>query len=175
MESKKESLKQVNLDAVLLGDETLEFENSRFDPAQIEFYGLATKLADSVGYAAELSVEPQIAQLLRLRVAQINKCVFCLTAHMQAALDRGIPVAKVFHLPAWRESPMFSASDKAALAYCEALSRPDRPGFGEIHDALTKFFEERQIAEIAAIIINMHLWTRLKLAQGQVPVTSGES
>ena len=39
----------------------------------------------------------------------------------------------------------------------------------EVHDDLAKHFSEKEIAEIAAIVINMNLWTRLKLAQGETP------
>jgi hypothetical protein len=41
-----------------------------------------------------------------------------------------------------------------------------------MHQGLTVFFDEREIAEIAAVVINMNVWTRLKLAQGSVPVVS---
>jgi len=48
------------------------FNNTRFDPDLIEFHSIAKKMAKSVGYTAGLTVETQLAQLLRLRVAQIN-------------------------------------------------------------------------------------------------------
>ncbi len=41
--------------------------------------------------------------------------------------------------------------------------------FQQYHDAICEYFSETEIAEIAAIIINMNVWTRLKLAQGQIP------
>jgi AhpD family alkylhydroperoxidase len=149
---------------------TITYENTRFDPDLIEFHGLAKHLAKSVGYTADLSVDGQLAQLLRLRVAQLNPCSYCLILHTQAAHDRGIAAAKVAHLPAWRESTMFCEAERCALAYCEALTAYDLPGFSARHEALATHFDKTAIAEIAAIVINMTLWTRLKLAQGQVPV-----
>jgi hypothetical protein len=44
------------------------------------------------------------------------------------------------------------------------------PGFPPLHDALKPHFDEQAIAAIAAIVINMNLWTRLKLAQGATPI-----
>lgn len=81
------------------------FENTRFDPDQVEFHDIAKQMAKSVGYTAELSIDGKLAQLL--------------------------------------------------------------------HEALKTHFDEKAIAEIAAIAINMNLWTRLKLAQGAVPVMQG--
>lgn len=146
------------------------FKNTRFNPDLIEFHGIAKQMAASVGYTADLSIDGQLAQLLRLRVAQINACSYCLILHTEAAHDQGIPAAKVAHLASWSESTMFSDVERAALAYCEALTDYDLHGFPPVHGALAKHFDEKAVAEIAAIVINMNLWTRLKLAQGQVPV-----
>ena len=50
------------------------------------------------------------------------------------------------------------------------LTENAHDGFEEIHRRLTEFYSEKEIAELAAIVINMNLWTRLKLAQGAMPV-----
>lgn len=149
---------------------TVTYKNTRFDPDIIPFHGIAKQMAASVGYTAELAVEAQLAQLLRLRVAQMNACSYCLILHTKAAHDQGIAAEKVTHLPSWHESTMFTPAEQAALAYCEALTAYPLADFGARHDALAAHFDEKSIAEIAAIVINMNLWTRLKLAQGQVPV-----
>lgn len=147
----------------------IEFRNARFDPDTTPFHDLAKSMAQAFGYTADLEVGPQLAQLLRLRVAGYNKCSYCLILHSKAARDRGIHEAKIDGLGSWWESALYSGAERAALAYCDALTDGDRPGFQALHDALTPYFSERQIAEIAAIVINMNLWTRLKLAQGATP------
>jgi len=65
---------------------------------------------------------------------------------------------------------MFAEDEVAALAYAEALTVFDVAAFAEHHDRLARFFDEKSVAEIAAVVINMGVWTRLKLAQGAVPV-----
>lgn len=65
---------------------------------------------------------------------------------------------------------MFSARERAALAYAEALTIFNQEKFAAAHDELRTHFTERDVAEMAAVIINMNLWTRLKLAQGAVPI-----
>lgn len=149
---------------------TVEFENTRFNPDLIQFHSIAQEMAKSVGYTADLSIDAQLAQLLRLRVAQLNPCSYCLILHTKAAHDRGIAVEKIAHLPSWRASKIFSDAERSALAYCEALTEYSLADFPARHAALTTHFDEKAIAEIAAIVINMNLWTRLKLAQGQIPV-----
>lgn len=148
----------------------IDFKNTRFDPDLVEFHSIAKDMAKSVGYTADLSVDGQLAQLLRLRVAQMNPCSYCLILHTQAAEDQGIHKAKIAHLASWQESTLFSETEQAALDYCEALTAYDLINFPAIHETLSEYFDEKQIAEIAAIVINMNLWTRLKLAQGQTPV-----
>src|SRR6056297_2435992 len=101
------------------------YKNTRFDPDIVEFHAIAREMAKSVGYTADLSIEPQLAQMLRLRVAQINVCAYCLILHTQAAHDQGIAAEKIAHLPSYRESTMFSAPEIAALDYCEALTAYD--------------------------------------------------
>ena len=126
-------------------------------------------MAARFGYTAELSLNARLAELLRLRVAQLNPCSYCLILHTQVADRLGIPSEVVAHLAGWRESDMFSQAEKVALAYCEGLTLYDLGHFAELHDELRVHFDEQEVAEIAAVIINMNVWTRLKLAQGATP------
>jgi len=156
--------------------EHLAFENTRFDPDLTEFHDLAKQMAASFGYTAELSLDPRLAELLRLRVAQLDPCPYCLALHTTAASRIGIDAETIALLPGWRESTVFTDAEKAALAYCEGLTTYDLVAFPGLHEQLLAHFDEAAIAEIAAVVINMTVWTRLKLAQGAVavPVTGGE-
>jgi len=148
----------------------VHFVNTRFDPDVIGFHAIAREMAAAVGYTATLSVDAGLAQLLRLRVAQLNPCSYCLILHTAAAREAGLNPAKIAHLASWRESTMFGADEAAALAYTEALTVFDTTDFATQHEQLARFFDEKSVAEIAAVVINMNVWTRLKLAQGAVPV-----
>lgn len=152
--------------------EGVSFTNTRFDPDLNPFGRLAAKMAAAFGYSAELHGDRRLLQLLRLRVAQINPCSYCLILHTEVAATMGIPPVVVAHLASWRESTMFTSTERAALEYCEALTIFDQKKFAVAHDELRTLVAERDVAEIAAVIINMNVWTRLKLAQGAVPVHS---
>ncbi|MFS4417917.1 carboxymuconolactone decarboxylase family protein [Maribacter sp. 2307ULW6-5] len=145
------------------------FKNTRFDPDVTPFHGLAKEMAKAVGYTADLDVNKELAQLLRLRVAQKNECAYCVILHSKASRDIGISDAKTDNISSWYNSELYTDVEKTALAYCDVLTDGISKDFQRYHDALAAHFNEKEIAEIAAIIINMNVWTRLKLAQGETP------
>ncbi|RZN83404.1 MAG: carboxymuconolactone decarboxylase family protein [Winogradskyella sp.] len=147
----------------------VHFKNTRFNPDITPFHDLAKNMAKAVGYTADLDIDKQLAQLLRLRVAQKNECAYCIILHAQASRDTGISEAKTDNISSWYNSQLFSEVEKVALAYCDILTDGKSKDFQNYHDNLAQHFSEKEIAEIAAVVINMNLWTRLKLAQGQVP------
>jgi AhpD family alkylhydroperoxidase len=152
----------------------VQIKTTRLDPTTNEpLMAFAKAGAAAFGYTAELTLDAQLAQLLRLRVAQINNCTYCLDVHYGAARDVGIPQAKIDFLTAWWETRLFSDAERAALEYAEALTRISdttvRQAFQQYHDNLAAHFDEVEKLEIAAVVINMNVWTRLKLAEGAMP------
>lgn len=130
--------------------------------------------AKSYGYrATDLTIDSILAELLRLRVSQINHCSFCLNVHYKAARDMKIPQIKIDTLSAWWATDLYTDAEKAALTYTEALTKLDNDAiakqFSNFHQQLAKYFSEQQIVEIAGIVINMNIWARLKLAEGAKP------
>jgi AhpD family alkylhydroperoxidase len=134
---------------------------------------LARHGADAFGYKANLRIDRKLAQLLRLRVSQINNCTYCLNLHYEAARDAGIPRPVIDTLTAWWETDFHDDAARAALAYTEAITRVAdatvADAFGARHDALAEHFSPEEILEIIGIVINMNVWTRLKLAEGASP------
>jgi len=153
----------------------MTYTDLRYSPDENEvFKNISSQFAKAFGYTAtDLTVDPQLAQALRLRVAQLNNCTYCMALHAQAARDLGIHSGKVDTLSAWWETALFSAEEQVALAYTEALTLQSDTNshdrFADYHAKMTKLFTQRQIAEIASIVINMNLWTRYKMATGSTP------
>jgi AhpD family alkylhydroperoxidase len=153
----------------------VQMQTTRLDPtANGALMAIANAGAAAFGYTAELTLDGQLAELLRLRVAQINNCTYCLNVHYRAARDVGIPQVKIDCLTAWWETRLFSDAERAALEYAEALTRASdttvRQAFQQYHDNLATHFDEAEMLEIVAVVVNMNVWTRLKLAQGAMPV-----
>ena len=148
--------------------------NRRLDASQNEaLVGIARMGADAFGYTADLRIDRGLAELLRLRVSQLNNCTYCLNLHYQAAREAGIPRAKIDTLTAWWETELHSEAERAALRYAEALTgvaRSDRdPAFQRLHDALVEHFRPEEMLEIVGVVVNMNVWTRIKLAEGAMP------
>ena len=102
----------------------VQVANRRLDASGNEaLIGMARMGADAFGYTADLRIDRGLAQLLRLRVSQLNNCTYCLNLHYQAAREAGIARAKIDTLTAWWETELHSAAEQAALRYTEALTR----------------------------------------------------
>ena len=152
----------------------VQVTNRRLDASENKaLMRMARMGADAFGYTAELRIDRGLAQLLRLRVSQLNNCTYCLNLHYGAAREAGIPRAKIDTLTAWWETELHTEAEQAALRYGEALTRAadaDRDAaFQRFHDALAEHFGPDEILEIVAVVINMNVWTRIKLAEGAMP------
>src|SRR5919202_4472746 len=135
--------------------------NRRFDASENEaLISIARMGADAFGYTADLLIDRALAELLRLRVSQLNTCTYCLNLHYQAAREAGIPRAKVDTLSAWWETELYSEAERAALRYSEALTRAadtDRDAaFQRFHDALVEHFGPEEMLEIVGIVVTMN-------------------
>ena len=157
-----------------MDDPIVSIENPRFEVDQNPaLEDVARQFAKAFGYTADLEVDPALAQLLRLRVSQVNNCTYCLNLHYEVARNLGIHRGKIDTLTACWETDLIEPSEQAALAYTEAPTRiadttvEDR--FEPYHRELAAHVSESEVVEIAGIVINMNVWTRLKLAQGATP------
>ena len=154
--------------------DAVEVRNRRLDASANEpLTAMARMGAEAFGYTAELTIDRGLAQLLRLRVSQLNNCTYCLNLHYEAAREAGIPQAKLDTLTAWWETELHSEAEQAALRYTEALTRvadTDRDArFQRFHDALAENFSPEEMLEIVGVVVNMNVWTRIKLAEGAMP------
>jgi AhpD family alkylhydroperoxidase len=68
-------------------------------------------------------IEPQLAHLVKIRASQINGCALCLNMHAEEARKQGESEARILLLDAWRETPLYTARERAALGWTEALTR----------------------------------------------------
>src|SRR5690349_5719618 len=73
-------------------------------------------------------IEPALAELVKIRASQINGCAFCLHMHTRDARAKGETEERIYLLDAWRESPVFSERERAALAWTDAMTRLGHDG-----------------------------------------------
>jgi AhpD family alkylhydroperoxidase len=114
---------------------------------------------------------PISRELVHLRASQINGCSVCVDMHAKALRKAGESEERVFAVAAWRETPYFSAAERAALELTEALTRlPDRADQvpDVIWDAAAEHFDETQLGALVLDIATVNLWNRLNIATRQV-------
>ena len=74
-------------------------------------------------YLADCGLEKSLIELVKLRASQINGCAYCLDLHSKDALAAGETPQRLVALAAWQETPFFNDRERAALAWCETVTR----------------------------------------------------
>jgi len=65
----------------------------------------------------QCGLEDSLMELVEIRASQINGCAACLHWHTTAARKHGETEERLYLLDAWRESSLYSARERAALAW----------------------------------------------------------
>ncbi|MGY4284594.1 AhpD family alkylhydroperoxidase [Bradyrhizobium sp. LM2.7] len=67
-------------------------------------------------------LEKSLIELVKIRASQINGCAFCINMHTEDARKRGESEQRIYLLNAWRESPLYTDRERAALAWTESVT-----------------------------------------------------
>lgn len=107
-------------------------------------------------------LDKALTELLKLRVSQLNGCAYCVQFHLDIARRLGVDAPKLDLVAAWRDAGVFSARERAALAWAEALTRMAR---AHVCDAVyTEVQHQFTIGEIAALttaVATINAWNRI--------------
>jgi AhpD family alkylhydroperoxidase len=93
--------------------------------------------------AATAGLDKELLELVKLRASQINGCAFCVQYHILQAERLGVCVDKLNLVVVWREVPQFSARERAALAWTEALTLLPNGVSDEVYAEASKSFPRR--------------------------------
>jgi AhpD family alkylhydroperoxidase len=105
----------------------------------------------------KLSLDPGLRLLVQAQASQLNGCGFCLDLKHAMAVQNGIGLEKLEALAEYRESPLFSDRERAALDYAGEATRSRRVSDAAFAN-LRKHFSEREIVELtfANAVENFH-------------------
>jgi AhpD family alkylhydroperoxidase len=107
-------------------------------------------------------LEAGLLELVRTRAAQINGCAYCVDTHTRDAVSGGDDPRRLFALPVWRETPFFSARERAALELTEAMTRlSEAPVSDETIARAAEHFTDVEQAELMWTITVINAWSRL--------------
>ncbi|WP_371498502.1 carboxymuconolactone decarboxylase family protein [Kitasatospora sp. NBC_00374] len=131
-----------------------------------EFYRAMIKL----DRAATAGLDPILAELVKIRASQVNGCAFCLDMHAVDARKLGEQEHRIYSLPAWRETPWFTARERAALALTESVTLvTDGHVPDAVYDAAAKLFDQQELAQLIALIITINSWNRIAITSRMSP------
>jgi AhpD family alkylhydroperoxidase len=109
-------------------------------------------------------LEESLRHLVKLRASQINGCAFCIHMHTTDARKHGDSEMRLYMLNAWRESPLYSDRERAALAWTEALTLLPQTGAPDADYELVKAqFSEAEQVQLTLLIGAINVWNRLQV------------
>ena len=125
------------------------------------------KVWTGASLAIAASLEPSLVELVKIRASQINGCANCINMHTVDARAKGETEQRIYLLSAWREAPVYSERERAALAWTEALTRISE---GHTHEAayaaLKEQFSEEEQVKLTLMINIINGWNRLAVGFG---------
>ncbi len=105
-----------------------------------------------------------IIELVKLRASQINGCAFCIHMHTHDMRKMGESEDRMHLLAAWRESSLYSAKERAALGWTEALTRiADTHAPDADYAAVAEHFSEREQVALTLMIGAINAWNRIAI------------
>jgi AhpD family alkylhydroperoxidase len=119
--------------------------------------------------AAKAGIDKQLLELIKLRASQINGCAFCVQFHILQGESLGIAPDKLNLVVVWREAPLFSARERAALAWTEALTRLTEGVSDEVYAEVRAEFSEKELAYLTSAVASINVWNRLGVGYRWTP------
>ncbi|MGE5159355.1 MAG: carboxymuconolactone decarboxylase family protein [Gemmatimonas sp.] len=141
---------------------------------RMDFYKAAPETIDALvaleNKIRSSGLEQSLIELVKTRASQINGCAFCINMHTQDARKHGETEQRLYLLNAWREAPLYTERERAALAWTDALtliSQTHAPD--DIYEQVRAQFSEAETVNLTMLIAAINSWNRLAIAFRSVP------
>jgi len=150
-----------------------KFTQQRLDAMKIA-PGAYKAMAALQTYVDGSGLERPLLYLVQMRASQINGCAFCIAMHSQEARKAGESDERMLMLDAWREAPLYSARERAALAWTEAVTRISETHAPDaVYDEVRRHFSEKEIVDLTAAVVAINGWNRASIAFRATPHVTG--
>jgi AhpD family alkylhydroperoxidase len=113
-------------------------------------------------YINKGTIDHKLALLIDFRVSQINGCAYCLDMHWKDAVAQGESEQRLYGLSAWRESPYYTARERAALAWAEAVTKAHVPD--EVYTEAGLQFSEEELIDLTMVVTTINTWNRFNIS-----------
>ncbi len=121
-------------------------------------------------FSRSFHMDEELGLLVDIRASQLNGCAFCLDMHVKQAKIHGERELRLHHLAIWRESPLFTPKERAALAWTEALTRIAPEGVADAtYEEAREHFSPEELSQLTFRVVAINGWNRLNVAFRTTP------
>lgn len=126
---------------------------------------LGKMLSDLGLQSKKSSLGPTIINLINIRVSQINGCTFCVDMHSKEAKIHGERELRLYHVSVWKESPLFSEKERAALEWAEAVTSINIQGVSdEAYERVREHLSESELSDLTFVVGVINFWNFLNVS-----------
>ncbi|CAH2408452.1 carboxymuconolactone decarboxylase family protein [Mesorhizobium escarrei] len=133
---------------------------------RLQFFGAAPEIMKAVSAlnkaVDECGLEEGLLHLVKLRASQINGCSYCVDMHSREARRDGETEQRLYLVSAWKESPLFSERERAALAWTDVVTKIADSGVpDDLYARTLEHFSEEELVKLSVAIGMINTWNRL--------------
>jgi AhpD family alkylhydroperoxidase len=123
--------------------------------------GLGLKVREA---AEAAGIDRRTIELLYVRASQINGCAYCLDMHVGDAMKAGETRQRLAVLPAWRDTALFTAKERAALALTESITElPDHRTREHEEAYAREHLSAEEFSAVSWLVITINAFNRVSI------------
>ena len=116
-------------------------------------------------YLSKSAIEETLLDLVSFRVSQINGCAYCLDMHSKDLRVKGETEQRLYLLDAWREAPVYTDRERAALAWAEAVTKLEKKDVpDDVYEEVLRQFSEEELVDLTMSVIAINCYNRINVA-----------
>ena len=137
---------------------------ARLNPYKAEG-ALMAKVSQLEAEIVASGLDTSLVHLIKTRASQVNGCAYCIDLHTMEAMREGETAQRLFLLNAWRDSPLYSDRERAALEWTEAVTQvsvthvPDAA-----YEVVRAQFSESDLVKLTLVVAQINVWNRIGIS-----------
>lgn len=110
-------------------------------------------------------LEQSLIDLVKIHASQINGCAFCIHMHTTDARGLGETEERLYLLDAWRESPLYTDRERAALAWTEAVTLVSQTRVSDaVYEQARQQFSDEEVVKLTVLVATINAWNRIAIS-----------
>jgi len=116
-------------------------------------------------YLNNTGITPTLRNLIKLNASIINKCAYCIQMHTEQSRKIGETEQRIYALPAWQESLLFTDVERAVLQLTEEITQISVAGVTDkTYSGCIELLGEKAVAQCIMQIVAINAWNRIALS-----------